>query len=114
MDRRSGWVGQRDHEVIKALGAEGRVTTVLAFIELDEAQWGQRASVEGATAFEVRDTDRDVIDDDATDWDAVRLPRSAPLGQRGRHGAVDVAQRLTLRPRVDQILDPRRGASEQT
>src|SRR5438477_1182549 len=74
MNRRSGGVGERDRGVIEALGAEGHVTTVLTFIELDEAQRRQRASVEGATAFEICDIDREVIDDDATDWHAVGLP----------------------------------------
>lgn len=74
MNRRSDGVGERDREVIETRRAEGHVTTVLAFTELDEAQRGQRVSVEGATASEVCDTDREVIDDGATDWHATGLP----------------------------------------
>ena len=38
MNRRSDGVGERDREVIDPLRAESHPTTVLGFIELDEAQ----------------------------------------------------------------------------
>jgi hypothetical protein len=115
MNRRSGGVGERDREVIEALGAEGHVTTVVAFIELDEAQRRQRASVERAIAFEVCDTDREVIDDDATDWDAVRLhvtrskasvPHHVRIWRRRR-----APRQLARRPRLP--LRRRRAAGPQ-
>lgn len=85
MNRRFDRVGERDREVIDPLRAESHVTTVLAFTEFDEAQRRQRASVERATAIEVCDTDREVIDDDATDWHAVNLPATRCKGSVPHH-----------------------------
>src|ERR1700730_5062829 len=111
MNRRSDRVGERDHEVIDPLRDKSHVATVLAFTEFDEAQRRQRASVERATAIEVCDTDREVIDDDATDWHAVSLAATRSTGSVPHHVGIWWHRRTRANSPAARLPLPRRRAT---
>lgn len=77
MDRRAGRIGERDHKVIKVLGSERDVGNVASLAELRKPQGCKRGLVERSTALEIRDPDRYVIDDNASNWHVDPYPRGA-------------------------------------